>query len=213
MNNKIIKELCIGNIDDVLKIEVSQKNNFERFETCSCLEKGGYTPEVKTYEYIKENFENHDQIIMIRNTESFILKDENKINDLIKDINVFLNLGAKNFIFGYINENKEIDIELCTKLIKEVKKNNDTSYCFHMAIDEVDDYDKAFKTLIKLGFKRVLTKGGKTPAINNIDNLKKLNDKYGNQIEILVGGKVDANNYLEICKLTNIKQVHGTKII
>lgn len=60
---------------------------------------------------------------MIRNSESFVLKDENKINEFIFQIRKFLSLGARWFIFGYINENKEIDISLCKRLINEVKKS------------------------------------------------------------------------------------------
>lgn len=60
---------------------------------------------------------------------------------------------------------------------------------------EVQNYDKAFKTLIALGFKRVLTRGGKHSAIKNIDNLKRLSDLYEDKIQIIVGGKIDFNNY------------------
>lgn len=81
-----------------------------------------------------------------------------------------------------------------------------------MAIDAANDYDQAFKTLINLGFTRVLTKGGQTPAINNLENLKRLNQVYGNQIEIIVGGKVTDQNYQIIIEKTDIKQVHGVKI-
>lgn len=81
-----------------------------------------------------------------------------------------------------------------------------------MAIDEVDDYEKAFKTLIDLEFSRVLTKGGKDLAINNIEMIKKLNNFYNDKIEIIIGGKVTSENYLEICHETKINQVHGTKI-
>ena len=60
---------------------------------------------------------------------------------------------------------------------------------------EVQNYDKAFKTLIALRFKRVLTRGGKYSTIEDIDNLKRLSDLYGDKIEIIVGDKVDFNNY------------------
>ncbi|EGZ31280.1 copper homeostasis protein CutC [Malacoplasma iowae] len=209
----LIKEFCIGSIDDVMKIKEKNKKEFHRFETCSHLEFGGYTPTEETFNFIKNNYKEHSQVVMIRNTESFVLKDENKINQLIYDIKKFLNLGAKSFIFGYINDDYEIDQKLCLKLINEIKKVEGTSYCFHMAIDEVVNYNTAFETLIKLGFKRVLTKGGKTQAIDNIDRLKKMQELYGDKIEIIVGGKVDFNNYKLIHKETDILQFHGRKII
>lgn len=81
-----------------------------------------------------------------------------------------------------------------------------------MAIDATNDYDQAFKTLIDLGFTRVLTKGGQAPAIDNLENLQRLNQSYGDQIEIIVGGKVTEANYQIIIEKTGIKQVHGVKI-
>lgn len=81
-----------------------------------------------------------------------------------------------------------------------------------MAIDLVDNYFEEINKLINLGFTRILTKGGSGPAIENVENLKKINDKYGNKIEILVGGKVTKDNYLEIEKQTKIRQFHGREI-
>lgn len=81
-----------------------------------------------------------------------------------------------------------------------------------MAIDAANDYDQAFQTLIDLGFTRVLTKGGQNPAIHNLENLQRLNQSYGDQIEIIVGGKVTEANYQIIIEKTGIKQVHGVKI-
>lgn len=50
---------------------------------------------------------------------------------------------------------------------------------FHMAIDETDDYEESIKTLIQLGIKRVLTKGGKfKSAIEGIEKLKFYQLKY-----------------------------------
>ena len=149
---------------------------------------------------------------MIRNSESFVLKDKNKINEFIFQIRKFLSLGAIKFIFGYINENKKIDISLCKRLINEVKKVDNTWYCFHMTIWSSKLW-WPFKTSIALGFKRVLTRDGKHSAIKNIDNLKRLSDLYEDKIEIIVGGKVNFNNYKWIHDENKIKKFHGRKII
>ncbi len=81
-----------------------------------------------------------------------------------------------------------------------------------MAIDETKNIFKSFETLIKLGFKRVLTKGGKGTALDNTDTLKKLVEQYGDKIEILVGGKVTKDNWKKIQSKTGISQFHGRKI-
>lgn len=208
---KIIKEACI---DSILAIDHALKSNdVDRFETCSNLEEGGLTPTIEIFEYIKAYAKNIDQVIMIRNKNSFYIESQKDIEIMKKSIEEFCQKGGRHFIFGYIDKQGKIDIDSCLKLIETIKKYENTSWNFHMAIDLVNDYDEAFKTLIKHNFTRVLTKGGKSSAIQNIDNLKRLNEKYGNEIEILVGGKVTKDNYLEIHKKTNITQFHGTKIV
>ena len=72
------------------KIKKEDINKFDKFETCSHLEFRRYTPEYQTYEFICKNFKQHSQAIMIRNNESFVLKDENKINEFyILDKKIF----------------------------------------------------------------------------------------------------------------------------
>lgn len=210
MNKKIIKEACIDNFDNV-NYYLNHINEIDRFETCSKLEEGGLTPSIDLFNYIKNNCDK-TQVIMIRNKNSFLIEDQEDLAILKKQINDFLENGGKHFIFGYINKNNEIDENTCNELIEIIKKRNDTTWNFHMAIDETNDYDASFKTLIKLGFTRVLTKGGKKPAIENLENLKILNEKYGDEIEIIVGGKVTNDNYLSINKKTKINQFHGTRI-
>ncbi len=213
MANKIfIKEVCIDDSMDVLSL-LSKQNDFDRFETCSNLDEGGLTPKKKFYKKLCKLFKDKEQIIMIRPNNSFYISNGKELDKIFKSIKQFIKLGAKHFIFGYLTKENDIDIDSCKKIIDLIYSYKNTSWSFHMAIDLVNDYDKSFNELIELGFTRVLTKGGKSEAINNIETLKKLNNKYGNQIQILVGGKVTKDNYLEIHSKTNINQFHGTKIV
>ena len=210
---KIIKEACIGSLADAKNyLDTAKINQINRIETCSNLDQGGLTPELEVFNYIKSK--NVEQVIMIRRHHSFMIQSEAELKQLIDDLNFYLDQGATNFIFGYLTKTNEVDVLTCQKLIEQIKlRNNDQlNWSFHMAIDAANDYDQAFKTIINLGFTRVLTKGGQTPAINNLENLKRLNQVYGNQIEIIVGGKVTDQNCQTIIEKTGIKQVHGVKI-
>ncbi len=188
-----------------------ESKNIHRFETCSNLDEGGLTPSIELFKYIK-NKSNLPQIIMIRCKNSFIINDPSELEIMKSQIQTFIESGAKHFIFGYIDQNKNIDWDTCKQLIDVIKIHSDTTWSFHMAIDEVNDYDKSFKELIKYKFIRVLTKGGKDAAINNLSQLKYLQTTYGKDIEILVGGKVTKENYKQIHQETGILQFHGTKI-
>jgi copper homeostasis protein len=67
-------------------------------------------------------------------------------------------------------------------------------------------------TLIKLGVTRILTKGGKSSAINNIEHLKELKTYAADRIQLIVGGSVTDKNYLKIASETGIERFHGRKL-
>lgn len=202
--NVIIKEACVGTIEEA-KYFIEKK--VDRFETCYDLSKGGLTPKTELFEYIRDNSNIH-QVVMIRTNDNFSVKDE-EIVLMINQIKELRKLGATEFIFGFINDNNEIDVSACNKLIKNL---DSCKYDFHMAIDALKNYKRDFPLLIKMGFTRVLTKGGNAPAIENIESLKEIISEFGGKIEIIVGGSVTHSNIKKITNLTGATQVHGTKI-
>ncbi|MGL6125026.1 MAG: copper homeostasis protein CutC [Metamycoplasmataceae bacterium] len=203
-NKNITREACVETIEEA---KYFIERGVDRFETCFDLSKGGLTPKIELFEYIKNNSDIH-QVIMIRTNDNFYVNNE-EINQMIKEIKEFKNLGATEFIFGFINKNNEIDIDACKELIKNL---DGCKYDFHMAIDTLKNYKRDFPILIELGFNRVLTKGGNSPAIQNINSIKEIISEFSNQIEIIVGGSVTKDNFEEIILLTGATQVHGTKI-
>lgn len=192
-NSKYLLEGCIDNKEDASYMKDKKIN---RLEVCSCLKKGGLTPSYDLVEYCTKDLK-IDSVIMLRESNNFKLSFFNfmKIKFKIKRIK---SLHPYAYIFGFI-KNGEIDISKCKKIIGLL---GEAKYAFHMAIDEVNDYDKALNSLIELGFSWVLTKGGKGKAVQNINQLKYLVDKYDSKIKILIGGSVTKNNYLDLSKLT-----------
>lgn len=210
IRKKVLKEGCIDNFKDALRL--SKDENVKRFETCKDLFDGGLTPELSLYNKIDQEL-GIEQVVMIREKNSFYI-DHEGVDKLKNEILTFIKAGAKHFIFGYLNKKQEINVNVCNSLINVIKNygHEESTWNFHMAIDETNDFDKALDTIIKLGFTRVLTKGGKGKAQDNIVFLKDLNKKYSKDIEILVGGSVTNDNFKDIVKMTKIYQVHGTKI-
>ncbi|MDK2819260.1 MAG: hypothetical protein KFW07_00330 [Mycoplasmataceae bacterium] len=202
---KIIKEACIQSIEEA-KYFINKK--IDRFETCSNLLKGGLTPNIELFNYIKDNSDIH-QVVMIRTNDGFEVTEE-EILAMVIQIKELKKLGATEFIFGFI-KNKEIDIPACEKLIDAI--GDSCKYDFHMAIDSLANYERDIPILINMGFNRILTKGGENPAVQNIGSLNSIIKKYGHKIQIIIGGSVTKDNYQEIVSLTNATQVHGTKIL
>ncbi|MGL5438319.1 MAG: copper homeostasis protein CutC [Metamycoplasmataceae bacterium] len=201
--DKIVLEACIDNEEAAKKFI---ERRVDRFETCSRLDKGGLTPTIELFNYIKTNSD-IKQVVMIRTNENFSANIF-EIMKMKKQIKDFKEIGADSFIFGFIKDD-ELDIKTLKKLIEAV---GDKEYCFHMAIDKLGHYKKNIQILIDLGFKRVLLKGGNSPAINNMKKISELINLFSEKIEILVGGSVTKDNWKEIAEKTKANQFHGTKI-
>ena len=204
-NKKILKEACISTIEEA---QYFIKKKVDRFETCYDLSKGGLTPKTELFQYIKNNSDIH-QVIMIRTNDNFSV-NEKELNLMIDQIKNLKELGATEFIFGFINENNEIDVKACKELITYLEG---CKYDFHMAIDTLNNYKRDIPILIEMGFNRILTKGGNLPAIENIDSINKIIEEFGDKIEILIGGSVTKDNLDSIASLTKATQFHGTKIL
>lgn len=61
-----------------------------------------------------------------------------------------------------------------------------------------------------MGVDRVLTSGLKPKAMEGRDLIRKLQQRYGNEIEILAGSGVNASNARQLMDETGISQVHSS---
>ncbi len=58
----------------------------------------------------------------------------------------------------------------------------------------MNDKEDAIQNVIKCGFKRILTSGKPGKAIENFHLIKKLQEKYKDQINIMPGGGIRSSN-------------------
>ena len=81
---------------------------------------------------------------------------------------------------------------------------------FHRAFDITPNLEESLQTLISLHVDRVLTSGGEANAIAGKDTIKRLEEHFGSQIEILAGCGINAKNALEFKNYTHVKQLHSS---
>ena len=81
---------------------------------------------------------------------------------------------------------------------------------FHRAFDCVKDPYEAIEQLIAAGVDRILTSGLAPKAVEGKEMLRSLQEKYGNQIELLAGCGVNASNVREIIADTGLTQAHSS---
>ena len=202
----IIKEACVGNY---IEAKRAYENGANRIELCDNLGEGGTTPSYGTVLLAMETL-GLDILPIIRPRGGDFVFTEEEIRIMEKDIEIFKNLGVDGVVIGALTKDNKID-EIAIKRL--VHKAGDLNITFHMAFDEIEDKKIAIDKLVEFGVNRILTKGGKISAMENLDNLKELVDYAVDKIIILPGGGITKDNYEKIVEYTGAREVHGTKIV
>lgn len=207
MINNIKVEICIGNIFDAL---TAAKYPIDRIELNSALELGGLSPSINTIKTLKELIDT-PLCCMCRLRGGDFNYTEIELETMLKDAKDMLEAKADGIVFGFLNEDKTINIEYSKKMVDLIHSYNKEAI-FHKAFDEIDDLDQAIKTLIDLKVDRILTSGKAVypDILKGCETIKELNDKYQSQIQLLPGGGVRIENIIQVIQTSGSKQIHMT---
>lgn len=193
---------------EITSAETALRSVADRIEFCAEQQLGGITPNIDEFRYLKSVYRK-PIYVMIRPKGGDFYYSDLEFEVMKKDLLQFKKSGADGFVFGILNSGNTIDIHR-NKVLVDLA--GDIPCTFHRAFDRTPDLDAAIKHLIDIDFKAVLTSGGKSSAMEGKENLKNLVEKYGNQIEILVGGGVRSGNITELKNFTKGTHFHSSAI-
>ncbi|QAR31423.1 copper homeostasis protein CutC [Ornithobacterium rhinotracheale] len=198
-------EIACFNLESALTAALSPA---DRIELCAGFQHGGTTPSVQDYLTVKKKTQKPIYIMIRPRGGDFVYSPE-EITQMEDSIRVFAELGADGFVFGALDEEGNIDVENCQKLVAAC----DGKPCsFHRAIDHTPDIEEAVRKVIKLGFSTILTSGHTSAAPKGIKVLKQLQEQFGNQIDIMPGGGVRSSNIKELAEKVNAPYYHSSAI-
>ncbi len=200
-----IAEICCGSYEDAY---VAYRSKASRIELNSALHLGGLTPSLSTLILTKKHTD-IKVIAMLRCRGAGFCYSDKEFEVMKEDALLMMKNGADGLAFGFLTEDGCIDIER-TKQIVKIVKDYQGEAVFHRAFDCVKNPYASMELLIQLGIDRVLTSGLKSKAIEGVDMIKQLQHKYGNDIEILAGSGINAQNAKMIMEETGIYQVHSS---
>jgi copper homeostasis protein len=203
----VIKEACVESIEEAI---FAQNNGANRIELCSDLANDGLTP---TFELMKKACSELyiPVMTMARPRAGNFIHTQDEIEQMKKDIDLAKRAGANGIVFGLLTAENKVDIEN-TRILADYAKPLPVT--FHKAIDELDDPVEGVKDLLQVeNIKRILTSGGKPTALEGKNTIREMIKVAGDQIIILVAGKVINENVVDIQKITRAKELHGRKIV
>lgn len=198
-------EICCGSFDDAIQ---AYDGGAKRIELNSALYLGGLTPSVGSLRLVKK-YTDLQVMVMIRNRGAGFCYQKEDFETMIMDAVVMLEEGADGIVFGFLDEENNIDIKK-TMQFMQLAKTYGKAAVFHRAFDCVRQPYEAIEQLIDIGVHRLLTSGQQAKALDGRALLKDLQKRYGDKIELLAGSGLHAQNVQEFIKDTNIHQVHSS---
>lgn len=202
----MIREKCIGSFLEALE---AQALGAERVELCDNLTEGGTTPSYGTIKMVVEKL-NIPAFVIIRPRGGDFYYTPEEIEIMKEDIKICKELGVKGVVIGALNRDNTINYDAIKDMIDLAKP---MSITFHKAIDELENPVTEVKKLANLGVNRILTSGTKETALEGENILREMIKEAGEDIIIIVAGKVTKDNLNEISNLIPAKEYHGKKIV
>lgn len=202
----MIREKCIGSFLEALE---AQELGAERVELCDNLTEGGTTPSYGTIKMVVEKL-NIPAFVIIRPRGGDFYYTPEEIEIMKEDIKLCKELGVKGVVIGALNRDNTINYDAIKDMIDLAKP---MSITFHKAIDELENPVTEVKKLANLGVNRILTSGTKETALEGENILREMIKEAGEDIIIIVAGKVTKDNLNEISNLIPTKEYHGKKIV
>lgn len=190
-------EIACFNIESCL---IAQKAGAHRIEFCNDYQSGGLTPSFQDIAKAR-------QLIKIP-LHVIIRFKKDEIKQMEEAIWFCKKFNIDGVVFGILKE-KTIDILSCVKLVELAG----TMACtFHRDIDKCTNIFESVEQLIDIGFTNVLTSGGKQNAKEGIETIAKLQEKYGDKINILAVGGIRPDNLTEIKEKTHCSNFHSAAL-
>ena len=191
----IIREACVGSVEQAM---IAEKRKADRVELCSRLDLDGLTPDRKIIERTM-NLLSIPVKVMIRPKSGNFIYSNQDIIKMESEIEFCKEIGVSEVVFGMLNENSQIDIELTTAIARKAAPMDIT---FHKAIDHTADIKTELDKLSDIKeITSILTSGGKDSALEGQDMIKDMISQYSPRFNIIsAGGITDINiDHLHSC--------------
>jgi len=191
-------EIACFNIESCL---IAQKSGAHRIEFCNDYVSGGLTPSFQEIAKARQLIKIPLHVIIRFKKEEIKLMEE--------AIWFCKKFKIDGVVFGILKENS-IDILSCVKLFELAGPMHCT---FHRYIDKCINLGESIEQLIDIGFQNVITSGGKENALDGIETITKLQQKYGEKINIIPGGGIRPNNIQSLKERTHCTTYHSSALI
>ena len=201
----IVIEVCAGGFADCLSAAAA---GIKRVELNSALALGGLTCTAATLRKVKK-YTDLEVICMVRPRGCGFCYDVMEKEIMFDEAKALLDAGADGIAFGFLKANGEIDQAETEKMVDLIHSYNKKAV-FHRAFDVSIDPYESIQTLIACHVDRVMTSGMDETAIRGMELIRKLQNQFHDQIEILPACGITAKNVEPFLNYTQCDQIHSS---
>ncbi|MDN3689235.1 copper homeostasis protein CutC [Cyclobacterium jeungdonense] len=181
-------------------------NGVDRLELCADFGEGGTTPSAGLLKVIKRQVP-VPVFVMIRPRGGDFMYSPGELEAMLADIKILGDVGADGFVFGALHSTGKVDVDACKRLLEAAQ---DKPCTFHRAFDKVPDQFTALESIVSLGFKRILTSGGKNRVSEGLSVLTELLTRAANRVTVLPGGGLTAEDLVHLNQSGFLREVHSS---
>ena len=187
----MIVEICVQSLDGA---KMAQAMGADRLELCMGLEVGGLTPSMGLIRQVKSQTQIPVHVLIRPRIGGFHYSPE-EVNTMIHDLRLAIESGADGIVIGALNPDFTLDLKTLERLIHEAKTLNPKIHITaHRAFDWVPNPADSVKLFGDLGCHTLLSSGQAPTALEGFELLQSLNAQFGNQITIMPGSGINAQN-------------------
>jgi len=197
----LLIEVCASSLQSALN---AQTGGAGRVELCDNLYEGGTTPGPSTITLAREKLDIQLHILIRPRGGDFLYSDL-EFEIIKQDIQFCKDIGCDGVVIGFLNAEGTIDVEKTKKAVEIARPMSVTfQRAFDMTLDPIETLDR----LIGLGIDRLLTSGQKNKAFNGKELIADLVKRAGNQLVIMPGAGINAENIEMMQKFTGAREFH-----
>lgn len=190
--------------DSVHTARAAQQYGAGRVELCGPGD-GGTTPSLGMIARCRDELTIPLHVMIRPHTHSF-LYDEDDMDVMCNDIIAAKALGVNGVVFGPLHSDNTVDTRQLAELVALARPMKVT---FHRAFDRTPDALEALEHLLMLDVDYILTSGHGRTALDGASRLQALQARAANDLVVLAGGYVRAENVKRIIEQSNVREVHA----
>jgi len=198
----MIFEVCANSYLSAMN---AQHGGADRIELCSALALGGITPSYGVLNNVMKAIEIPVRVLIRPRSGNFVYT-ASEFETMKTDIRMAKSLGCEGIVSGVLHEDYQFDASRTAELIEVAQP---MSFTFHRAFDWVKNPLEVLQQLMALGVDTVLTSGGAVNAERGLATINALVAQGQDQITILPGGGINAQNVHLFIK-AGCKAIHAS---